>query len=735
MPVRLTLVVVMAVIATIWAMAACGQGERAVVQGLSPGSLSETKTSPEGLPAEAGLDYRENESLDEALMELKEMECPEGVEAELWEELKDALEEALLEFGSGGLQATTPLIARPGDRASVRVVSTPPIGDNNWVNDLTLTDHYDATYTLEWHYKNLGDYDQNGTVGISDITPLAIHYGEEVPEEDEDRNNIQAVVDGSNNGIVDIADITPIAMYYGTCCAHYSIRGALSNPESIEDTSEIDTAPIALAEGDGRKTFSVDMSFEPRTYITVAPMDAEDTPGELSNIVLIPNHPPVAQLLAEPTEGDAPLLVAFDASGSSDIDGPIVSYEWDWEGDGVYDHDSGSVAEVEHTYEIAQAYDPRVRVTDEHNGTCTATVAVTAGSWHIFVAVDDTYSYYTDLEVVNEYPAVSYINYVLEELTYVRATDPLGMTWGEPVTVDDADYQWSYSRASLAVVNGYPAIAHYSEDRELKYTRANDTNGDSWGSPFVLADVRTGVGDDHDLSLAVIDDRPAITYNGREPEGVVYLRALDADGDSWGSPIQVSLLYVQHTCSMAVVNGRPAISYWDRMDGYCLKYVRATDAEGNTWGSPIALECMSAEKSSLAAVNGSPAISYTGYLGDTAVLKYVRALDSNGNVWGAPLIVESEPEVGYWPTLVTIHGRPAISYAASSGDTCVLKYVQAADPDGTIWHSPMTVQLPESDQDGATYMSMANVNGHPGISYYFTDIAQGITQLRYAVYY
>lgn len=36
---------------------------------------------------------------------------------------------------------------------------------------------YDATAErLSWSYVNLGDYDQNGEVGIPDITQIALHY-------------------------------------------------------------------------------------------------------------------------------------------------------------------------------------------------------------------------------------------------------------------------------------------------------------------------------------------------------------------------------------------------------------------------------------------------------------------------------------------------------------------------------------------------------------------------------
>jgi len=402
---KITLAVVFGVFAAVWTMVACGHGKDAVVPAAD--RLENIQAAEEmGSLETAPPTVLPSQSLDEALMELEGMECPEGVDAELWGELKGALKEAL--FCRAGIyprRSTTAMergghkwppysdSSADGDGHSMlcpyKSVATPPTDDDNRVNDLTLDDHYDATYTLSWRYRNLGDYDQNGTVGISDITPLAIHYNEEVPEDDtEQRNSIQAVVDGSKNGKVDIADITPIAMNYGTCCTHYSIRSAPSYPESIEDTTEIDTAPITLAEGEDRKTFSVELAEEPRTYIAVAPMDAAKTPGELSNMVIIPNHPPVAQLTAEPTEGDAPLDVAFDASRSSDIEGPIAKYEWDWEGDGIYDHDSGNVPTAEHTYDIAQTYDPQVRVMDEHNGTDTADVTVTAGSWHIFVAVD-----------------------------------------------------------------------------------------------------------------------------------------------------------------------------------------------------------------------------------------------------------------------------------------------------------------------------------------------------------
>jgi len=337
---------------------------------------------------------------------------------------------------------------------------------------------------------------------------------------------------------------------------------------------------------------------------------------------------------------------------------------------------------------------------------------------------------FTNLVVVNGHPAISYFNGLVR---YARANDPLGTTWGQPVVVAE---QTRNPCNCLAVVNGRPAIAYYgSEDHKLMYVRADDTNGDSWGEPQVVADAGVGGGmsSEYGLSLMEVSGKPAIAYEGHELDGIVYIRALDANGDSWGSPVHVAVVYGTHEFSMALINGKPAISYYDPWDDFLLKYVRAVDAEGNTWDSPIAIEYWACSRSFLAAINGHPAISYTGYEGDN--LKYVRALDANGNAWGTPLIVDSWLEGGGWPSLVTINGRPAISYVVTSGDTYILRYVQAADPDGANWHSPMTVQLPGSDEGGATWMSLAEVNGHPAISYNFNDPAQGLVQLRYAVYY
>ncbi len=73
---------------------------------------------------------------------------------------------------------------------------------------------------------------------------------------------------------------------------------------------------------------------------------------------------PVPGLNLEPRQGPAPLLVQLDASSSYDSDGTIVSYEFDFEGDGVWDLITNSPL-AQHTYEEEGLFKARVRVRDD----------------------------------------------------------------------------------------------------------------------------------------------------------------------------------------------------------------------------------------------------------------------------------------------------------------------------------------------------------------------------------
>lgn len=83
------------------------------------------------------------------------------------------------------------------------------------------------------------------------------------------------------------------------------------------------------------------------------------------------NVPPTASFVRTPDSGDAPLSVYFDASASTDVDGAIASYAWDF-GDGR----TGAGATLTHTYERAGAFAATLTVRDDGGGTAAATRVV-----------------------------------------------------------------------------------------------------------------------------------------------------------------------------------------------------------------------------------------------------------------------------------------------------------------------------------------------------------------------
>jgi PKD repeat protein len=86
------------------------------------------------------------------------------------------------------------------------------------------------------------------------------------------------------------------------------------------------------------------------------------------------NQPPTADANG-PYSGTQGIPVAFDGSGSSDADGSIVSYSWDF-GDGS----SGNGATQSHTYQNTGTYTVTLNVTDDAGDSDTATTSATIGA-------------------------------------------------------------------------------------------------------------------------------------------------------------------------------------------------------------------------------------------------------------------------------------------------------------------------------------------------------------------
>ncbi|MCC7478043.1 PKD domain-containing protein [bacterium] len=163
-------------------------------------------------------------------------------------------------------------------------------------------------------------------------------------------------------------------------------------PLTVNFDGELSVGRIARVEwdwnGDGIYDFNSGSSLKTsHTYLqnisAAATMRIIDVSGQIDtasvNIsVDAPegNKAPLAALVSDENSGTAPLKVNFDASGSQDSDGQILVHEWDFDGDGVFDLNSGTIATTSNTYAVPSSYNAQVRVTDDDGGSSVASVAL-----------------------------------------------------------------------------------------------------------------------------------------------------------------------------------------------------------------------------------------------------------------------------------------------------------------------------------------------------------------------
>jgi PKD repeat protein len=115
----------------------------------------------------------------------------------------------------------------------------------------------------------------------------------------------------------------------------------------------------------------------------------ETTTADATLFRLIPsgsNQVPTASFMADPTSGVAPLEVSFDATGSTDPDGTVESYAWNFD-DGA----TGSGVTVNHTFDDPGTYTVMLIVMDNGGASAadTAVVSVSSSTSHSGIIIDN----------------------------------------------------------------------------------------------------------------------------------------------------------------------------------------------------------------------------------------------------------------------------------------------------------------------------------------------------------
>lgn len=144
------------------------------------------------------------------------------------------------------------------------------------------------------------------------------------------------------------------------------------------------------------------------------------------------NNAPIASLSATPTSGEPGLTVNFDASSSSDADGDLLSYSWDF-GDGA----TGTGATTSHIYTIEGSFTVTLTVSDG-SLTDTESISITVSTQNTGTTCDSPVSATLPLNLDGK--ATQCIE-IAEDISYVNS-------WGtKTVEINGVDYTniWSNS--------------------------------------------------------------------------------------------------------------------------------------------------------------------------------------------------------------------------------------------------------------------------------------------------
>lgn len=139
---------------------------------------------------------------------------------------------------------------------------------------------------------------------------------------------------------------------------------------TIDSTSPITEYIFATADTyDVTLTVTDDEGNSDSITLTITVVSAVSAPAEII--------PPIAEFAFLPTIPDAGAIILFNATLSSDPDGQIASFAWDFDEDGVTDSSS---AIVDYRFDNDGVYDVSLTVTDDSGATDTLTLPVTVGS-------------------------------------------------------------------------------------------------------------------------------------------------------------------------------------------------------------------------------------------------------------------------------------------------------------------------------------------------------------------
>jgi hypothetical protein len=672
-------------------------------------------TSQSPLDAQRGLDQRA--FLAQQRAALDSLPLPSGVPPATWRELKGALAAAI----DAQLAGTS------------KAPSTAPITE---AARLQLQYEVDSA-TFIWRYVNPGDYDQNGEVNISDLTPLAVHLNKAVPDGPRGGDSIEAVVDGDGNGFVTIADITPLGASLGRRITQFNLYASAdltAYPDSNGAASEIpafDSVLMSAALGQSnveRLHFAYPgVTLLADNYYWLRPADtATSTEGTGSTFIAAGNLTfPKASLVATPFIGQAPLNVALDASASSGA----LEYFFDPEGDGSY-FSTGQASSFGHIYQEPGNYNATVRMLAFNGMISTSSVVINAGGapqWHHSTLPNVDFADIPIGVALQEQDGRPHVfmtsgrsggaNY---DLAYQAATGPVGNAWSSGRQIMGSS---ELGRLTTASVGTRVGMAYGWADR-LFYRRSIDPDLLEGWEPHV--DTINAAEMPESFSLKFMNGLVNMAYHDPASDNFYFQRSTSTLGDTWGMEQTPVVGNTQGGgVSLAEIGGRPALAYFDRGGFGALEYVRAQNEQGTLWSAPvqISLGSYTMFDTLLTLADGAPGIVTHDYT--DSELRFFRAASVAGNWNGSAVLAQTDGNQQTVPRAMMVGDIPHAFWINQANGR--LMHSAALDEDALAWSPPSAVS---TGVNADVLPGPAEIGGLPAVAFAAND-----GSIRFAIYY
>ncbi|WP_319549397.1 FG-GAP-like repeat-containing protein [Desulfogranum marinum] len=298
------------------------------------------------------------------------------------------------DYDPNGDTLTITAVDNPTSEGGIAIINDngSPSDPNDDFIDYTPPASFSGTDTFDYIIDDYTDGTGTATVTVTvnELEPVCIPYGE--PNYDAaTEDGVFLWKEGNVWHLRAIAGSSGGQRYSGSIVADMDFVSV--TPVSLEQWGDsVDTPDSQLIE------FNINMGspwydgldIEVQAGATVF-FNVEATSGNAADLVFIggnrctvdqlpyqllsdSNTPPVAMFTVDPTLGEEPLEVHFDASAAYDPDGSIVSYAWNY-GDGT-----GSGLTSNHTYNTPGTYNVVLTVTDNDGSTNTANQTIMVGT-------------------------------------------------------------------------------------------------------------------------------------------------------------------------------------------------------------------------------------------------------------------------------------------------------------------------------------------------------------------